>query len=49
MFSYGSGTPQYVADKVNRAKENVAAIAQHEQDGYPSLAEGTLQKMLPSI
>ena len=49
MFSYGSGTSQYVADKVDRAKEKIAEIKQDEENGYPSLAESNLQKILPSI
>lgn len=49
MFSYGQGTPQYVANKVDGAKQHIATFKQYEQDGYPSLAEDKIWKILPSI
>lgn len=48
-FSCSYDSPQYVKDKVQRAKERVSTIRQYEQQGYESLAENELKKLIPPI
>ena len=48
-FSYSSDNPQYIKEKVQRAKEHVSSIRQNERQGYEATAENELQKFLPSI
>lgn len=48
-FSCSYNTPQYIKDKVQRAKERVSSIRQNERQGYEATAENELQKFLPPI
>jgi len=48
-FSCSYNTPQYIKDKVQRAKERVSSIRQNERQGYEATAENELQKFLPAI
>jgi predicted nucleotidyltransferase len=42
-------TAQYVKDKVQRAKDRISTIRQYERQGYDSLAESEMAKLLPMI
>jgi len=48
-FSCSYDSPQYVKDKVQRAKERALLIRQYEQQGNEGVAENELQRFIPAI
>jgi len=48
-FSCGYGSPQYIVDRVQRAKEHVSKTRLYEQQGFDGLAENEIKKLLTPI
>lgn len=48
-FNCTYDTPQYIKDKVVRAKRYAAKAKEYEDDGMPYSAEGEIQKIVPSL